>query len=129
MQLWEGQLEEFKRRQMALREAEQKASQDIASARSTIQQLNQTSGTGQASEMVDPFQEESTETKADTEEAGLRAKLQQTLAQCASAVGVMTTVEIHSDAEGDEQARAKRARSAEKAKDAQMVDLTGQTGS
>ena len=60
MQLWEGQLEEFKRRQMALREAEQKASQDIASARSTIQQLNQTSGTGQASEMVDPFQEEST---------------------------------------------------------------------
>lgn len=48
MQLWESQLEEFKRRQMALREAEQKASQDIASARSTIQQLNQTSGTGQA---------------------------------------------------------------------------------
>ena len=43
MKLWEGQLEEFKKRQMALREAEQKAAQDISSARSTIQQLNQNS--------------------------------------------------------------------------------------
>ena len=118
MKLWEGQLEEFKKRQMALREAEQKAAQDISSARSTIQQLNQNSSGTSASEMVDPFQEEPVETTADNEEANLRAKLQQTLAQCASVVGVTSTaVEIHSD--GEEEKRAKRARS-EEGRDANM---------
>ena len=118
MKLWEGQLEEFKKRQMALREAEQKAAQDISSARSTIQQLNQNSSGASATEMTDPFQDEPVESTADNEEANLRAKLQQTLAQCASVVGVTSAaVEIHSD--GEEEKRAKRARS-EEGRDATM---------
>lgn len=118
MKLWEGQLEEFKKRQMALREAEQKAAQDISSARLTIQQLNQNSSGTSATEMADPFQDEPVESTADNEEANLRVKLQQSLAQCASVVGVTSAaVEIHSD--GEEEKRAKRARS-EEGRDANM---------
>ena len=130
IKIWEDQLEDFRKRQMSLREAEQKAAQDIKSARTTIQQLNQVAGTTAQHDVADQLQEETVET-ADNEEQQLRQKLQQTLANCATALGIQQ-FEIHSDGEVDEQTRAKRARSQEKedketkegGKDAQMVDLT-----
>ena len=112
IKIWEDQLEDFRKRQMSLREAEQKAAQDIKSARATIQQLNQVAGTTTQTEVVDQLQEEAVET-ADNEEQQLRQKLQQTLANCATALGLQQ-FEIHSDGEIEEQARAKRARSQEK---------------
>ena len=75
MKLWEGQLEEFKKRQMALREAEQKAAQDNSSARSTIQQLNQKLQWYHPERDGGSLPRRTSGIYADNEEANLRAKL------------------------------------------------------
>ncbi len=115
VKIWASQLEEFRKRQMTPREAEQKATQDIKAARTNIQQLNQTAGNNQMAEVADNTQEEHADPNMDTVESQLRSKLQQTLTQCANALGVTQPIEIPSDPDNEEATRAKRARSQEDA--------------
>ncbi len=119
VKIWESQLEEFRKRQMTLREAEQKATQDIKAARANIQQLNQTAGNNPMAEVADNTQEDHVDPNMDTVESQLRGKLQQTLTQCANALGVTQPIEVPSDPDNEEATRAKRARSQDK--DSAMV--------
>eukprot|EP00438_Fugacium_kawagutii_P035577 Skav200695 [mRNA] locus=scaffold343:127818:138239:+ [translate_table: standard] len=87
VRLWDQQLQEYRRQQAGLHEQMVKASQDLATARKQIHQLNSKGDkTLEADQPEEP--EESIETVTDQEEVAARTKLYHTMRAFAGSIGV-----------------------------------------
>ena len=123
IQIWEKQLDEYRRHQAMLTELAGRAQTEIATTSKAIQLLG-AAGTGSAlpsaqiPEAVDAS--ESTEDTTDQEEEKLRAKLQDVLKSCAGSLGLSSDIpvprieEVPSDEESTNESKPpKRQRSLE----------------
>jgi hypothetical protein len=119
VQLWQVQLESYKKRQLELQEAAQQGLRDVQAARQSIDEHNALAGKTSAPA---PTEETVDLTADDAEEEELKRKLQALLQQSAVTVGVETGFsssgapgdmqDISSD-DGQKPAKSKRPRSAE----------------
>ncbi|CAL1163980.1 unnamed protein product, partial [Cladocopium goreaui] len=91
IQIWEQQLDEFRKHQAFLTEQASKARQEITATSRIIQQLSHTAGGTSAPPpltVVTAEVEEHTEDAADKEEETLRTNLQAVLRNCAGSLGL-----------------------------------------
>ena len=120
IQMWEAQLEDFRKRQALLTEQAVRARAEITSTNQIIQQLSSRAA-GSTTPAIIPSvpEEEAVEDTADKEEEGLRLKLQNVLKTCANSLGLdlepPKTIEVAAIEEEDEneEKRQKRPRSLE----------------
>lgn len=123
VQLWQSQLDSYKKKQQELKEIAKQAQKDVQSARAAIHERNSQVGSGGKTKPppAPPLpQEEVLDLTAedDEEEEALKRKLQRLLERSAASVGAVSTLlsgaqEIEMEVSSDEGNPAKRQRSVE----------------
>ena len=109
IQVWEQQLEEYRKHQAFLAEEAGKARSEITATSRIIQQLSHTAGGAAAPPPAPPVLDtaEAAEEAVDKEEESMRLKLQTVLRNCAGSLGLeldaAKMVEIQDDGDGMEE--------------------------
>ena len=102
IQIWEKQLEEYRRHQAFLTDQASKARNEITATSRIIQQLSHTAGGSAPAPSITPTPE--VEEVADKEEEGLKQQLQSVLRSCASSLGMeLDAAKLIEVEDGDEQ--------------------------